>query len=66
METYLGVATTYLTWKNTLFRAILVLVWTVTVFIVGMGWRRSPCETKFYRDLATGHLVIVCVVENNE
>ncbi len=63
METYLGVVTTHLTWKNTLFRLILILVWTVTVFIMGMGWRRSPCEMKSYRDLITGHLVIVYVIE---
>lgn len=61
MDYYSGVVTTHLTWKETLLRIILVLVWTVTVFAIGMGWRRSPCEMNSYRDLVTGHLVTVCV-----
>lgn len=58
------VATTHLAWKDFLLRAILILVWTATVFAMGMGWQRSPpCEMKSYRDLVTGHLVTVCVTE---
>lgn len=41
----------------------MLVIWTATVFMIGISWQQPDCKVRVYRHLENDDMVIVCVIE---
>ena len=43
---------------------LIIIIWSVTVFLAGMSYSRPDCQLAMFRAEKTDELITVCVVED--
>ncbi len=44
---------------------VLIIIWSMTVFLVGMSYSNPRCEIEVFRSQTGDELVTVCVINND-